>query len=93
MDKSQMAALIQRHWDDIVSKVGPPSNHRWASQHTGANCHTACARSHIGVATKIPSQSINTVPCPSPNTVLRGAMSPCRFEEVLGQPELAAPVW
>ena len=22
MDKSQMAALIQRHWDDIVRKVG-----------------------------------------------------------------------
>ena len=47
-----------------------------ASSQIGVNCQTACARSHIGVETKIPSQSMNAVARPSPNTVLRGAMSP-----------------
>ncbi|WP_420624995.1 RDD family protein [Candidatus Poriferisodalis sp.] len=37
---------------------------------------TACARSYIGVGTKIPLQSMNAVARPSANTVLRGAMSP-----------------
>ena len=41
------------------------SSHRSASSQTGANCHTACARSHIGVDTKIPSQSMNAVARPS----------------------------
>ncbi len=38
--------------------------HRTAAPHTGANCHTACARSHIGDATKVASQSTNATAQP-----------------------------
>ncbi len=46
---------------DRSGGLGRPPSHRSASSRRGANCHTACARSHIGVDTKIPSQSMNAV--------------------------------
>jgi len=46
---------------DRSGGLGQPPGHRSASLQTEANCHTACARSHIGVDTKMPPESMNAV--------------------------------